>query len=430
MIAGNATFVDVFVQTPIQPTSTRTILRSAYRAVAARVVPRTECLKCGATFSSRRQLFKHLRSEQHGVLTRNGSPVLAACAAGHSAYALLLWERLTENTQRAVARECDDAGRTVLHNAVTIATGAGTQQIERNASLVLIAELIRYGADAHRMSRPDTIWQDAPELSSFEAATPVQLARRGQTFVLPTVRAVLGRRPEQVVEHCAVCLDEHVLCCDELRELNLCKHRCCPDALRRWLLVQVSEGATFDTLKCPVGACAVAEADLLAALGGNDLAQLQQQSLELTLSMMPDFVWCPRCPSGGLVPEGASCSDAQCARCKFHFCVRCKRGWAAHEGMSCNQFVASGGLAASTWLEKHTRACPKCSVAIELVSGCSHMTCRLCKHNFCWLCLGDYKSGNYNMNPAQVMRNAERAKGGDGVRCPCGNEVILQKMRR
>merc|ERR1711879_113716 len=124
----------------------------------------------------------------------------------------------------------------------------------------------------------------------------------------------------------------------------------------------------------PVGARAVAETDLLAVLGGSDLVQLHQQSLELTLSMMPDFTWCPRCPSGGLVPEGA-CDDVQCHQCKYHFCKRCKHGWAAHEGMTCKEFErSSAAVAAAVWLEQHTRACPKCGVAIEHVTGCSHMT--------------------------------------------------------
>merc|ERR1711904_586935 len=118
---------------------------------------------------------------------------------------------------------------------------------------------------------------------------------------------------------------------------------------------------------------------------------------------MPDFVWCPRCPSGGLAPEGA-CSDVQCHRCKHHFCRHCKRSWAAHEGMSCAEFKQGGLLAVSSWLDNHTRACPKCSVAIELVAGCSHMTCRLCKHQFCWLCLGDYKSGQYTMQPQRMLQ--------------------------
>ena len=39
------------------------------------------------------------------------------------------------------------------------------------------------------------------------------------------------------------------------------------------------------------------------------------------------------------------------------------------------------------------------------VCACSHMTCRTCTHQFCWVCLGPYK-GRYTMNI--------------NSKCPCG----------
>ena len=43
------------------------------------------------------------------------------------------------------------------------------------------------------------------------------------------------------------------------------------------------------------------------------------------------------------------------------------------------------------WLKVNTKKCPKCKTNIEKNSGCMHMTCQKCRHEFCWLCLGDYK---------------------------------------
>ena len=34
--------------------------------------------------------------------------------------------------------------------------------------------------------------------------------------------------------------------------------------------------------------------------------------------------------------------------------------------------------------------CPKCGVMINKTGGCVHIMCTKCKHEFCWLCLGDY----------------------------------------
>jgi hypothetical protein len=36
--------------------------------------------------------------------------------------------------------------------------------------------------------------------------------------------------------------------------------------------------------------------------------------------------------------------------------------------------------------------CPRCKTTIEKVSGCMHMTCPICNHEWCWTCGCDYKS--------------------------------------
>lgn len=36
--------------------------------------------------------------------------------------------------------------------------------------------------------------------------------------------------------------------------------------------------------------------------------------------------------------------------------------------------------------------CPKCHICIEKNGGCNHMQCYTCKHEFCWMCLGDWKA--------------------------------------
>lgn len=63
--------------------------------------------------------------------------------------------------------------------------------------------------------------------------------------------------------------------------------------------------------------------------------------------------------------------------------------------INCGNFEHAGQLCPPPketiqWLEKHTKHCPNCREPIEKNGGCNHMTCRSCRHEFCWLCLGKY----------------------------------------
>lgn len=48
----------------------------------------------------------------------------------------------------------------------------------------------------------------------------------------------------------------------------------------------------------------------------------------------------------------------------------------------------------ANWIEANTQSCPKCHALIEKNGGCNHMTCRKCRFEFCWICLGDWTSHN------------------------------------
>lgn len=65
-------------------------------------------------------------------------------------------------------------------------------------------------------------------------------------------------------------------------------------------------------------------------------------------------------------------------------------------------------------INKTTKFCPNCHTRIEKNEGCNHMTCINCKHQFCWLCLGDWSihgvetGGFYDCNREQEKEKANR----------------------
>ncbi|TIB07997.1 hypothetical protein E3P92_03893 [Wallemia ichthyophaga] len=55
----------------------------------------------------------------------------------------------------------------------------------------------------------------------------------------------------------------------------------------------------------------------------------------------------------------------------------------------------------ANWISANTKECPRCHSTIEKNGGCNHMTCRKCRHEWCWICMGDWSAHGtsyYNCN--------------------------------
>ncbi|KAI0041302.1 hypothetical protein FA95DRAFT_1501686 [Auriscalpium vulgare] len=45
----------------------------------------------------------------------------------------------------------------------------------------------------------------------------------------------------------------------------------------------------------------------------------------------------------------------------------------------------------ANWIKTNTKECSKCQSTIEKNGGCNHMTCKKCKWEFCWVCMGPWQ---------------------------------------
>ena len=83
--------------------------------------------------------------------------------------------------------------------------------------------------------------------------------------------------------------------------------------------------------------------------------------------------------------------------CGFRFCYACHDEQTGdHAPASCEEVQMwmkkfSSESENLLFIRAHTRMCPKCRSPIEKNGGCMHMTCRKCKHEFCWICFGDWR---------------------------------------
>ncbi|KAH7087765.1 hypothetical protein FB567DRAFT_621821 [Paraphoma chrysanthemicola] len=79
-----------------------------------------------------------------------------------------------------------------------------------------------------------------------------------------------------------------------------------------------------------------------------------------------------------------------CCYCEYEMCLTCVRPWHGRSGCSmAKQMENEESLAQVKLLG--AKPCPNCGVNIEKHGGCDHMTCHLCRHDFCWQCLVPYR---------------------------------------
>lgn len=94
-----------------------------------------------------------------------------------------------------------------------------------------------------------------------------------------------------------------------------------------------------------------------------------------------------------MVQQYSTVQIARCDECKASTCLLCGRE--GHEPATCNivklwEKKSSAESENLQWILANTKPCPKCAKPIEKNQGCNHMKCVHCKHDFCWICLGDW----------------------------------------
>ncbi|KAG0208073.1 hypothetical protein BGX28_000893 [Mortierella sp. GBA30] len=95
------------------------------------------------------------------------------------------------------------------------------------------------------------------------------------------------------------------------------------------------------------------------------------------------------------------------------FCFGC--GQCDHQPAPCGlvklwQKKCADDSETANWISTHTKECGKCQSTIEKNGGCNHMTCRKCRHEFCWVCMGpwlEHGSSFYNCNRYEDTLSAD-----------------------
>nr|CAX73081.1 ariadne 2 [Schistosoma japonicum] len=178
-----------------------------------------------------------------------------------------------------------------------------------------------------------------------------------------------------------------------------CGHRFCPDCWCSYLTIKIEEGLSIEINCMSVGCNVLVIEDFLLTLLKNSPVKDKYLNLlfHRTVESHPSLRFCIGlgCPVLICALEEPKARRVQCERCHAEFCFMCSEAY--HAPTSCatlKQWLVKcrDDSGTANYMTAHTKDCPSCHVCIEKNEGCNHMKCSLCHYEFCWVCLGIWKS--------------------------------------
>lgn len=194
---------------------------------------------------------------------------------------------------------------------------------------------------------------------------------------------------------CCVCLQP--LPAEVFKTLT-CGHTFCKDCWASHFEVQVMQGVST-VIECMDKDCRVLvpEDFVLNILSKSSRRERYQLfAFNDHVKSHPELRFCPG-PNCSIVVRSKEHKGKRvtCKRCKTSFCFKC--GIDYHAPTDCEVIKkwltkCADDSETANYISAHTKDCPKCHICIEKNGGCNHMQCYNCKHEFCWMCLGDWKT--------------------------------------
>ena len=240
--------------------------------------------------------------------------------------------------------------------------------------------------------------------SSRSAAGPQRTTRRSsadQHGKAPPSKVKRASPPAEQPFVCPICFDDSQT--DTLA--LLCEHKFCTGCWQAYITSKVRTEAEC-RITCMAEDCGVVALDSFVdrALGDDreTWARYEELVVRQFVGCIPNLKFCPypSCSHTVSCPAAATRSSlaqivpiVACGALDTHvFCFGCSVE-DDHRPVVCA--VAKMWLQkcrddseTANWIRSNTKECSKCQSTIEKNGGCNHMTCKKCKYEFCWVCMG------------------------------------------
>ena len=150
-----------------------------------------------------------------------------------------------------------------------------------------------------------------------------------------------------------------------------------------------------DDIKCPECPKTLQYNDVQSAASIQTFEAYDKLATRNALGALDEFAWClgPNCGSGQL--NIGNNDFMHCVNCGYKQCLKHKVAW--HKGETCKQYeyrtsgqkARDDERATEKMIDTVSKMCPGkgCGWRIQKTDGCDHMTCKRCKHQFCWQCM-------------------------------------------
>ncbi|PIK47465.1 putative E3 ubiquitin-protein ligase ARIH2 isoform X1 [Apostichopus japonicus] len=193
---------------------------------------------------------------------------------------------------------------------------------------------------------------------------------------------------------CSVCLQRKPR--DEMKAL-LCSHFFCKDCWCKQFEVLINNGIASDlqcmAIDCHIGA---PEDFVLSFLHVETIRKKYDKFIFRDyIKSHYNLRFCPGtdCTMVAQADKPQS-KRVDCSKCKTSFCFNCCGAY--HAPTDCETvkkwlMKCADDSETANYISANTKDCPKCHACIEKNGGCNHMQCSRCKHDFCWVCMGDWK---------------------------------------
>jgi hypothetical protein len=148
-----------------------------------------------------------------------------------------------------------------------------------------------------------------------------------------------------------------------------------------------------DSLKCPHCEEDLNDAFLKKVLSTKEFDRLKKFRRNHKVQTDPCLFFCPDFKCNEVVKlEKEGDAKATCDTCGTEVCGLCGQNY--HPSIKdCDQ-VLDAEL--EKWgAQKDMQKCKMCKFPVLKASGCNHMTCAICKYQWCWLCGAEYSSSHY-----------------------------------